>query len=354
MRIGKLDAGAHAHPPDAISLKDRKGGLPDSSAETAAALGRGADPLNPTIFHEAWWLEIASSGLWAEAEMRVDGAVVGRLPYMRTRRSRLDVCGMPPFVHFLGPALIEGKGGAAARMRRAAEITRGLIDKLPPSHTVVQKCHAGVTDVLPFQTEGFTASVQFTYELPPQPRADLWRGLRDKTRNIVRRAEERCRVETAADPGAFVAFYRRNLAQEGRDSFYEFDRLSVLAEATLARGRGQMLIARNHEDEPVAATFVIWDVSRMYYFMSTRARQAEENGASTLLLWRSIEEATRRGLVFDFDGVFSESQIPFYTGFGGRTAPRYIVHRASGLARAVGIYRETRGLEQRNPYMWPL
>lgn len=62
--------------------------------------------------------------------------------------------------------------------------------------------------------------------------------------------------------------------------------------------------------------------------MSTRAQDAG-NGVVPLLLWNAIQSAAAMGYVFDFDGIVNAGSILLFSGFGGKTSPRYIVTRAS-------------------------
>lgn len=84
--------------------------------------------------------------------------------------------------------------------------------------------------------------------------------------------------------------------------------------------------------------------------MDTRDRQ-EESGAPALLAWSAVEEARRRGLVFDFDGVHNRGQCMFLAGFTGRVAPRYVVLHASRRGRLVRASRLLRGLDTCNPFI---
>ena len=107
---------------------------------------------------------------------------------------------MPPLTHFLGPALDLGSGGRTTRQLRAFSITRELIRALPPSASVWLKLHGGITDTVAFQEMGFTTNVQFTNEIAPAPSENLWRAMRDKTRNVIRRAGEQLKLVEEQDP----------------------------------------------------------------------------------------------------------------------------------------------------------
>jgi len=288
-----------------------------------------ADPLVPTIFHEPWWLDLISHGSYREVRVHHHGRLVGRLPYVVSRRRLLPVSVMPELTHVLGPAVNEGNGSVNTRILRRIDIMKELAAQLPRLSLFSQFCHRGVSDVLAFQSCRFDTLVHFTCEVEPAPEPQLWAAMRDKTRNVIRRAEERERVEDLQDPDEFRAFYAANLADSGRRSYFDLDLIAPLYRACRARDQGRILVARNDLGKPVAAVFCVWDRATFWYLLSTRSRAEKDNGAVSMLVWHALREASRRGLLFDFDGVASEGAARFFAGFGGRIVPRYSIQRSS-------------------------
>ena len=294
------------------------------------------DPLVPTVFHEPWWLDIATRGRWAEAEVVEGGRIVGRLPYHVEPRLGGSRIAMPPLTHFLGPATRDGGGSGQARWLKRAAITRELIGKLPRTVRFRQKFHRGITDVIPFQVAGFATTMQFTFEIAPAPEAELWAALRDKHRNVIRKARTRFAVEELTDSKEFTRLYHRNLHASGQHSWVPFDIMAALIAAAVERNAGTMLGVRDAGGALAAAVFCPRDRQVCYYTLSTRRADAG-NGAVPLLIWEAITRAAQDGLTFDFDGLALANTIGLYAGFGGVTSPRYVCARSlpSALMRVV-------------------
>jgi hypothetical protein len=307
----------------------------DASGSTAA-LRRPSDPLTPTIFHEPWWLEAATGGRYEEVTVSSGGRTVGRLPFLRTERLGFTACILPDVTHFLGPAINEGNGGTVSRNLRRGEITRDLIDKLPRSSFFYQRLHRGVPDALPFEQRGFQIEAKFTYEVAPGPEAQIWRNMRDKTRNVIRRAEEQTEL-VDLEPAAFCRLYESNLHRRGKFFNYMFKGNTLpIFEAALSRGQGRLLAARDRSGALSAAIFFVWDEGATYYTLTTRAPETQ-NGVVSRLIWEAMRESAARGRVFDFGGVGTSGSVLFYTAFGGEVRPRYLVQRATpfyGAARS--------------------
>jgi len=294
--------------------------------------------LAPTIFHEEWWLDAATMGRYAIAEVSANGRTVGRLPYVLRRRFGLQGVWTPPMTYFLGPAVDEGAGSPNCRFLRKLEITRELIQKLPQASWQCVRCHRGVTDVIAFQELAFRTYVQFTNELEPRPAKNLWSQLRNKTRNVIRRAQEQFDVVECLDIDEFIYSYVKNLDARRVQNTLDLSACRRLLQAAQERSRGRIVTARNAKNEMVAANFCAWDAGASFYIACTR-NAAAGNGATSLLLWDSIQHAARRNLIFDFAGIGNRGSILHYAGFGAAIAPRYVAVRATGFGRLTNAVR---------------
>ncbi|HEY1930400.1 MAG TPA: hypothetical protein VGG99_00155 [Acetobacteraceae bacterium] len=86
-----------------------------------------------SIFHEPWWLDIATHGRWAEATMTEGAAVVGRLPYAGAKFG-MPVSALPELIPTLGSAIAPvGEPGEPSLSRRL-EIADALIGREFPSY----------------------------------------------------------------------------------------------------------------------------------------------------------------------------------------------------------------------------
>lgn len=294
--------------------------------------------LIPTVFHEDWWMEAATEGRHTILEISANNQTVGRLPFMMRNRLGLKGIWTPPFTYFLGPGIDEGEGSPNTRYLRRLEITRELIHKLPPSSWQCIRCHGGTPDVIPFQEQAFRTYVQFTYEVPPAAEKEIWQRMRDKTRNVIRRAEEQFETVDIADAGAFIRLYEQNLSSKSLRNKVDLPSCKRLIEAALQHQQGRVIAARSRTGEIVAANFCAWDHKTSYYISCTRS-DAAGNGASSLLVWNAIRHAASKGLTFDFAGLGTSGSILHYTGFGGVISPRFAAVRSTSFGRVVAGIR---------------
>ena len=241
---------------------------------------------------------------------------------------------MPELTFFLGPVIAEGEGAPCNRIVRRTRILIELVEQMPPTSLFYQKMHAGVTEMIGFQDQGFDVTVQFSHDVHPADEKVLWRNMRDKTRNVIRRAEETLTVGDLDDPVEFLAFYEANLAARGQRNLYHPATVLLLAAEARLRERGRILAARDAEGRLVAAIFIVWDAQRAYYLMTTRTADAA-NGAVSLLIWRAMIQSAESGRIFDFAGLAAGGDLLFFSGFGGSVSPRYIALRQTVRQRAM-------------------
>lgn len=299
------------------------------------------DPLYPTVFHERWWLDAMTGGRYEEVTFSSGGRVVGRFPFVVKRRIGGRVsCEMPALTHFLGPAVDDGQGSASNRAIKRAHITKELLLQLPRTGGFHQRMHRGIQDTMAFQESGYSTSVDFTFEIAPGAQNSLWAQMRDKTRNMIRRAQERYEVVQIDDPEVFATHYEKNIQDRGERFYYAKHEIVRLGQETMARDRGRVLAARAEDGSLTAAIFYVWDARSAYYLLSTRTKDSD-NSAVSVLLWNAICHANSLGLIFDFDGVASHGSRVFFTGFGGDIRPRYVVSRGTPYYRLSNAVADT-------------
>jgi len=290
-----------------------------------------------TVFHQRWWNEITAGNSYREACVEQGGSVIGVLPYIETGARPFKRIGMPALSHVLGPVFARPTHDDAKSCTGSIAITRALLEQLPDAMHVFFRLHVDIRNSLAFQMASFETSTDYTICIPAASDDVLWRGMRDKTRNVIRRASDVLTVQpgTASD---FVDFYEHNLAAAGKTNAYSGSMLREAVAAAIARSQGQAIMACDGRGEPQAAIFTLWDKHREYYLLSTR-RPSSMAGANSFAIWHAVQHAARNGRIFDMDGIHVvENKSPnllLFSGFGGSIVPRVTVKRTSCIGRSL-------------------
>ena len=261
------------------------------------------------------------------------GRVAGYLRYVERREGGMTICEMPQITRFLGPVLSAPSGKTEARARQAYSITTEILEQLAGYDHVELTLDTECSDLTPFLASGFDVRVHPTLLLDcRRPSDELWAGLRDKTKNVIRRARERLTVCDIDDIGQFIRFYRANL--DGAKPLFDLALLAPAFKAANDRNRCKIVAAVDSGGVTHAQVFFIWDDMYVYYLLSTRDKLAAHLGAVSLLLWSGIELAHASGRQFDFDGgITDDAGYRFKVAFGGELANRYDVVRTTSRYR---------------------
>jgi hypothetical protein len=298
--------------------------------------------LRTSIFHEPWWLAAATGGRYEEVVVEQGGKVVGRLPFVVSSRGPFRISRMPPFTHILGPVVDCGVGKPQSRLTKRLSIVRALLDQLPRVAFFEQHFDPRVdeglakADGLAFQDRGFSVATQYTFEIDcRKPVQELWDAMHFKTRQHVRRAEEKFAVRKIDDPGLFAAVYAKNTAALGRVNRVDFSFFPSLYAECSTRQCGELLATFAPDGSPLSMVYLVWGKTTMYYLLSTRGPHANDNGSVNFLLWSAMKRANELGLIFDLDGVYSSGTARFLSGFGGEIRTRLVARRSAAVFGAL-------------------
>jgi hypothetical protein len=303
-----------------------------------------------TVFQQQWWLDAVTDGGFSEVTVQAGNATVGWLPFVTRRRWSHLVSEMPFLTHTLGPVIVPGPGNAVNEFLRANSITRQLLEKLPKLDHFRQVLPPGDANSLGFIEYGCHIRVQFTFLTECTDLDGIWTGMRDKTRNLIRRADEQSEVAADADLDEFLRFYSDNCLERRKVNRYDDPRTRRTLALAISRDQGRIYVSRNRKDGKIEAGIaLVWDSRFMYFLLSARKVDAH-SGAVSLLLWNAMQEAQRRGIDFDFDGVTSTGTYKFLSGFGGVLARRHVAERFNPFYHALDRIRARFAGGMQDPY----
>jgi hypothetical protein len=163
---------------------DRK--VPKGKAPPRTAAKPAPVQQSGLLFHEPWWLDVVTQGHFEEVRVTSGEQVVGRLPFVISRKMGLTTLRMPPFTHLLGPVVDAGEGKPQTQLLKRMSIVRDLIDQLPKFDHFKQALSASTVDGLAFQDRGFEITPQYTFRIDcrrdPQ---QIWQDMHFKTRQHI-------------------------------------------------------------------------------------------------------------------------------------------------------------------------
>jgi GNAT acetyltransferase-like protein len=291
-----------------------------------------------TLFGQPWWLEAVAPGAWGEAQVERDGAVVARLPWtvrrLPVRGIDLVRLGSPRLTPYLAPELHLGDGKPVTQLATEHKLLDGLIEQLPGFDYLSYTFAPSFTNWLPFYWHGCAGTLRTTYVLDDISDPDaVWRGMSDKTRNTIRKAERTLEVVVEPDASRLADAVSSTFGRHDRSTAFEPELLDRVHRAAVAHDAGVVLAAVDADGTSHASQMLVWDEERTYYLVGGSRSELLGSGAQSLLLWDGIKRAAERTPVFDFEGSMIEGVARFFRSFGSRPQSYLQVTAASRRMR---------------------
>lgn len=343
--VGK---GTAATKPDCINVSGRHRCI--HSGVVAPTFPFRCEPLNqmklyqrtlaPTIFHEDWWLNAASSGQWERVEVNQANSWAS-LSFIREQKFGASYLSMPPYTRTLGPVLSIPPSKPVTRAERMCSLMRELAGILPTYNVLAHKLPPGSEHIaLACVLNGWACRTEFTFRIhPAECSHQSWDRMSQKTRNSIRSAQRRFEVEWHNDIVRLIALSLQEIESRGMVNRHRYTQLESSFSAALARGQAAALSAiKNGQDAAVVA--LVWDEEALYLWNTARHPTLAGAGALSLLIWEACKLAHERRLVMDFDGFGSLPSARFLRSFGGEPAPRPVISRVNAWLSTLLLLRD--------------
>lgn len=293
---------------------------------------RAAEPTSHTLFETDMWLDAVCPGSWDAVTIEESGRTLARLPYVLKARGGLNVLSVPALTPWLGPWVTRGTGKYQTELAREHDLLGRLFDKLPAVDAASIPAAPEQMNLMPSYWRGYDLKLRYTYRLAlDRPLDHIWREANQTTRVKVRKASERLSVASSED----MAQVERLLAATYRRQGLPPPRLAAviarILECPRLEGHRELLVARDERGVAHAFVLLIWDARHAFYVIGGADPELRSSGAQTLLLWRAIEHAHGRSLVFDFEGSMMEGIERAFRDFGAVQTPYVIAMRQRTL-----------------------
>ena len=280
--------------------------------------------MNPTIFHQSWWLDIVSQDNWALAEVQENGQTIASMPYTFRHRFGFTFIEMPPLTQVLGPSEPTYSGKYTSRLARQKDIYCGLVSALPRYDLFRQSFHPGVTNWLPFYWLGFAQTTRYTYRLDlTQTLDELWAGTQNNIRTDIRKAERVLSLREESDPDFFMSVVVKTFDRQNMRLPYDVSIIRRLFERGPCYSRMRVLSAVDSLGEVHGVSLFLGDENCVYYLMGGADPLLRNSGCQSLMLWDGIKWASTFSRFFDFEGSMIEGVERFVRGFGAQQQPYF-------------------------------
>jgi hypothetical protein len=267
------------------------------------------------IFFEPWLLDILAPG-WQAVVLVNEGHPLGVWTWYPRIRWGLHTAAMPLLMRFMGPYLMPGQ---------PADILGRLWSMLPRMVMMEQHLHYTISAADAVAQLGCHTSERISYHMDLRRGHEaLWQDVRPAYRNQkIPRAAASLVVAPDDDVDAFLRVNRATYTRQGLEAPAPADLVRRLSAAAHERGRGRILLARDHQNnEVMSGAFLLWDQDTIYHLMAGDDPRGRPLHAGIFLTWACIAYGIERGLhTFDFLGSMIPSIAAVRRQFGAVPTP---------------------------------
>jgi hypothetical protein len=298
-----------------------------------------------TLFEEPYWLDAVAPGQWDAVEVKQNGLVVGRLPYVLKRRFGFTAVTKPWFTPWLGPWIQPTGAKLANELGHQHNVLEKLVAGLPKADRTFISCPPEFQNLMAFHWAGLDLRVGYTYRLTDMGDCQaLWDGMRENVRRNCRKAEKVTVINCGHDVGTVIAAMEKTFKRQGIDNSASYPALERIDEALGRRGQRAIYAAEDAQGRVHAAIYMVYDDRHSFYLCGGGDPALRDSGAHALAMWHAIKDTGGRSRVFDFEGSSFRPIETFVRGFGSQQVPRYAAYRSSSIvgfleAHGVGSIR---------------
>jgi hypothetical protein len=269
---------------------------------------------NQSIFHQDWWLEIASEGSWSRIDVVDNQDLIITLPFTIKKKFNLMILGQDRYSAFLGPAArIKNANEKSINIETSKyyEISEELISKIPKCSVFAQKFSTHVKNTLPWIWGKYSSSSRYTHVLYSQPTQ-----LRSNIAADLKKAKKNNLIFAKSDNiDKLISMQINNFKRQKIAYPYKKNIILLLIEECIKRKKGNLYSVHNEYGDVMAMNFIVNDFDRKYNLFSARTHEFSNNGAQSYCLSESIKESMADKSIFDFEGSMHQGIEKFYRGF---------------------------------------
>jgi hypothetical protein len=279
-----------------------------------------------SLFNKHWWCDASSPGAWNSITVQVSSMRKMEFIYSIKKKYGLTELTMPYLSRAMDIVDVQNTDDSALSLPDQVNIAREIIENLPRHDAFFYTFTPESEFELAFNLSGFATQSQYTFRRLHQAEDHLM--LVDaKTRQNIRRGLRDFHVTESLDLDSYFGVFRTYMKEKHQTNRLDESSIERIWEATQRRRVSTILNAHCEDGSIAASVILLWDEAHLYYWLSWRVPSKSKNSANSLLVWKALELAQSKGLMFDLDGFNSPESGLFLAKYRLTPVRRIKVHR---------------------------
>lgn len=181
-----------------------------------------------------------------------------------------------------------------------------------------QQYQTSFTNWLPFSWRGYSALPRYTYVISNTSNLEeVWSNVTAKQRSCIKKGQRNAAMIDSIDAFTFYDYHAKVFARQGLPCPFSKSFWLNLESECRKRGQCITLCAKDASGKVASVIFLVCDDRRMYHILGGSVPGFQGLDTYSALIWHAIELASKRGLVYDFEGSMIERISRSFREYGG-------------------------------------
>ena len=297
------------------------------------------------IFSQPWWLDsVCGPDNWDVIIVRNDKDIIASFPYYHSKiRYSLKIITMPILTQKMGVYIkYPDNLTSSSKLIFEKKIYNEIIDKLPEFDYLDVNLDHKYLNWLPFYWRGFNQTTQYSYVIEDISNPEIvFENFGSNKKRDIRKITNQLTISFTMPPGIFINLYKSYLKRIDKELSYSEDLFLLLCTEASKRNQGEIICARDKDENIHAAIFYIWDHEYLYTLVNALDPDFRNSGASTYLFFQIMKRFSSSNLQFNFYGSMIENVEQSLNRFGSTQKIYFRIFKANSKK-----YRLIKGLKE--------
>lgn len=281
------------------------------------------------IFQQKWWWDAVCESSDIREYGLEDGSL-WRLCKMKWLRL-FPVLSMPVLTQHSGPYLVD--------RNRFLQIFHQIPSRMPLHFNLGFELFPEEIELL--EKEGYTVYNGVSHRIEDcSDIGGVWSHVKDSQRRQIKKARQRLHKVDDCPLNVLVEMQKETFQRRGMRLPYPEHIVYRLYKAVIEHDAGQMVALADESGQIQASGLFVYDSQTCYSLTHGFHKTAVNLGAGSLLQWEGIEIASKKGLIFDFEGSNVDSIARFNLSFGATPKKYHGIERIPYFLKSAIAFRD--------------
>ncbi|MBI2559328.1 GNAT family N-acetyltransferase [Candidatus Woesearchaeota archaeon] len=269
--------------------------------------------------------------------------LVAGLPIYSRRKGMFVIAIYPPITPFMGVVYARRKTDNFSKIESyQKEVVSALNERVKKDFGYITLAlHPSVIDVRPFKWENWTIDMAYTYYVNLSDMGLLWKQLDKSTKYDIKKAEKNDLVFFESDEiKDFYQIYSGTYSRQKMTAPVSENFIYGLYKTLKPKNLCKLYFVKKGS-ELIASSLVVFDSNMAYYLLAASNHEFKQYKASSLLLWKILEDVSSKYKEIDLVGANTPKIISFKRGYVSKLVPYYVISKTSSsfMKFLIGFYK---------------